>query len=137
VEITATTKGELERVNDLIHDRWFWLEDIIFDETASQLVVRFSRPSGGSSTQPLTREAPQQANTEWHLIIESVQEWSVRETEGIGEYDFNVLDYSESTRTITVSTGVPLEFRVQVLGLSVRVSDTGRNVRGERTRIGE
>lgn len=130
-ETRVTNARDLEAVTRLIHDHWFEVADTSFDSARRALRVKFRRPSEtGERTirRVLFFRRVRVPVTEWWLEIRNVESHTIRETERIGRYDFNELQFSEPDRTLTVKTGVPLDFRVVVGELDIAVGDTGKVV---------
>lgn len=101
--LRVTDPKSLTVITDVIHDRWFDVDDVMFDEGNNCLRIPF-RP-------------------DWVLEISNVESYELEETEGVGRYDFNEFTYSESDSALIISTGVPLVFRVAVGGLDVSLSE--------------
>lgn len=113
----ATERGQLNMVNDRIHDRWFDVSGVKFDESRGVLRVPFDESRSPTKHGPGVRLATR------CLEIGNVERYTLKESEGVGRYDFNVLRYAPESRTITVTTGIPLTFEVLVRSLDVRVRD--------------
>jgi len=112
----------------MIHDHWFNVEDVSHDAAGGTLSVTFTRPSETAektSRRILFFRRVCVPITEWSLEIGNVETYTLKETEGIGRYDFNELQFSEAERTLTVKTGVPLVFQIRVSALDVTVRETG------------
>lgn len=101
--LRVTDPKSLNVITDVIHDRWFEVDDVAIEEGRKCLRIPF-RP-------------------DWVLEISEVESYQLEETEGVGRYDFNKFAYSESDRTLMISTGVPLVFRVTVASLDVSLSE--------------
>lgn len=124
----ATVARQLDAINGIIHDYWFKVEDVNHDAARGMLSLRFTRPSqaGGETTRRmLFLRRVRVPITEWLLEIRNVETYTLKETEGIGCYDFNELQFSEVDRTLTVKTGIPLVLHMRVSALDVTVRDTG------------
>lgn len=135
VEVRITRGSELRRINEIIHDYWFDLDDVMFDEPASMLEIRFSRPSLRTDL-PASRwlllrrvEVPY---VESFLRIHHARGWALEDTERIGSYDFNELRFDERKQRIQITTGVPLSLSVDVARLEVSVFVTDHVVKTEK-----
>ncbi|HSL82622.1 MAG TPA: hypothetical protein VLF66_07580, partial [Thermoanaerobaculia bacterium] len=121
-EVRITESLELSRINELIHDHWFDLDDVTFDEATSTLEIRFSRPAleagAPASGWALFRrvDVPYVAS---FLRIQHVRSWALEDTERIGSYDFNELRFDEGKLRIKITTGVPLSLSADVERLEV------------------
>lgn len=134
-EVRITKGSDLSRINEVIHDYWFDLDDITFDDATSTLEIRFSRPSSktdaAASGWSLLRrvEVPY---VESFLRLHHVWRWALEDTQRIGSYDFNVLRFDEGKQRIEVTTGVPLDLSADVERLEVSVLVTDKVVKTEK-----
>lgn len=134
-EVRITKGSDLSRINEVIHDYWFDLDDVTFDEATSILEIRFPRPSVKnavpSSGWSLLRrvEVPY---VESFLRIHHVQGWALEDTERIGSYDFNELRFDEGKQRIQITTGVPLKLSAHVERFEVSVLVTDKVVKTEK-----
>jgi hypothetical protein len=116
--------GRLGEIADCIHDRYFELDGIEHDAEDRILTI------------PYPRERPELARVEstglvlervhvpmvrWFLRVHRVRDYSIRDTERVGQYDFDGLAYDATGRRITVKTNIPLGFTVDVDALHVTV----------------
>lgn len=96
--------GELLSVIDCIHDQWFELEYVL-GQIGTQRSMRFARDSIGLSNNV----------TQGHVVtmtILNVMGVVVIDTEHIGFYDVNILEYEPPL--LRVITGVPLKLSFMV-----------------------
>ena len=117
----------LDAINRVVHDHWFNVADVAHDAAHQTLAVKFTRPSetvAETTRRILFLRRVRVQITEWWLEIHNVESYTLQETEGIGRYDFNELQFSEADRTLTIKTGVPLRFWVRVTALDVLVRET-------------
>lgn len=82
-EVRATEHSKLDAINRKIHDRWFNIENVELDASRSILSVLFSE-SRSASKEPSGASAISS-----YLEIGNVERYTLRETEGVGRYDFN------------------------------------------------
>lgn len=128
-EVRITDRAELNRINELIHDYWFDLEDVTFDEATSAVQIRFLRPRLGPAEKSSGWSLFRRVDVDYvgsFLRIAQVRSWALEDTERIGSYDFNELRYDQAAHRIQIATGIPLGFHVDVeaLDVSVLVTDT-------------
>ncbi len=134
-EVSITKGSDLTRINEVIHDYWFDLDDVTFNEAVAILEIRFSRPSVEAHTPArgwslLRRiEIPY---VESFLRIHHVQRWALEDTQRIGSYDFNELRFDVTNHRIQVTTGVPLYLSANVERLEVSVLVTDNVVKTEK-----
>jgi hypothetical protein len=118
---------ELRAVNDLIHDCYFDVDDIEFEASTSVLSFRFRRvvTQGKNWWKDFISNSKMSPAIECFLKIHHVESYSIKDTQKIGAYDFNVLVYDSSTSCIGVRTGVPIDIKMFVrdFEISVEVTD--------------
>lgn len=134
-EVRIRKNQDLSRINEVIHDYWFDLDDVTFDDATSMLEIRFSRPSvkndAPASGWSLLRRV-KVPYVESFLRIHQVRGWALEDTERIGSYDFNELRFDEGKQQIQITTGVPLGLHADVEGLEVSVVLTDTVVKTEK-----
>ena len=99
--LRVTNPANLTLIADVIHDRWFDVDEVVFDGACVRVPFK----------------------PDWVLEISDVESCQLEESEGVGIYDFNKLVYSEPDGSLTVTTGIPLVFRLTVSGLDVSLSE--------------
>ena len=128
-EVRINDGSQLKRVNEVIHDYWFDLDEVVFDKETSTLQIRFTRPRLEPSPKRSGLALLHKVDVpyvEAFLRIHHVLRWTAEDSERIGSYDFNELLFDEARKRIRVSTGVPLVLfaDVEEFELSVLVTDT-------------
>ena len=89
----VTAEGDLGVLTDLIHDLWFRLDSVEHDEATRSIVIPFKNAGMGSSlvdslvSKPRGGEGPPRAS----LVVRNVESVHIRDTEKVGDYDFNKL----------------------------------------------
>jgi hypothetical protein len=56
------------------------------------------------------------------IDIHEVESFDIRDTEKVGSYDVNEIRFDTSRGQITIATGIPLVFRIEVRRLRVTVT---------------
>lgn len=97
----------LDSITDAVHDCWFDLDSVKL--TGGVLEIPFQRKS----------------LTVGMLRIHEVESVEIEDTERVGKYDFNRVHFDSSTRQVTITTGIPLEFRVRVRRLEISCEEAG------------
>lgn len=123
-EVRITQSKELHRINEVIHDYWFDLDELTFDQVTATLEIRFSRPPLESSARGFWRSLFSKGDAccaNGRLRIHHVCSWSLEDPQEVGCYDFNELRFDESSRRVEVTTGVPLGLYAEVESLEVAV----------------
>lgn len=116
---------ELDGIINVVHDYWFDVDDVSFDESRRRLVIKFQRPTVASRDTPPRLLARSRPLSDWVLEIEEVDGCHLEESEGVGKYDFNEILYSGADRSLTITTGIPLAFRMDVESLDITVRELG------------
>jgi len=113
IEVRADSQEALEQIDDVLHDRWFDVDDVRFDEAGRFVQVPFrGQPKG-------TRRASDAKAL--MLEIRHVEQNVLKDTERIRFYDFNRLVFSRDSSTLRIETGIPLGLEMRVARLDVRV----------------
>lgn len=130
-QVHVTDPRQLDAINRLIHDHWFSVDDVVFRPDEQRLTVKFFRPaSAGAETiqHILFLRRVRVPIAEWWLEVAAVESFTLQETEGVGRYDFNEIEYSDPGHTLTVKTSIPLVFWMVVQQLDVTVRETAKVV---------
>jgi hypothetical protein len=118
--VRVTDSRWLEYVDGVIHDQLFDVADITYAD--AEVVIPFTYEDH-AGLEPLERDrrgkvkAARLPLLKAVLRITHVGHMHLRETEGLGTYDFNRLALDE--RRMVIDTNFPLEFWLDVAGLDV------------------
>ena len=99
-KITARDPKELGPILDRIHDRWFDITQIRFEEAAKTVAIPFI---GDDLT----------------LIIHHVTELTVEDSQQIAIYDFDKFSYDSDSGRLNILTGIPAKITISVRRLEV------------------
>lgn len=127
VEIRVSRADDLSFVNAVIHDQFFELDAVRFEEKAERLVIPFEfedverqevlernwRGRAKRAQIPLRRA---------ELSIQRAIQVELADAERVGVYDFDQLEYDEVERRLAITTNIPLEFAALVRAIDVSVS---------------
>lgn len=112
-EVRITDPRDLPRILDWIHDQYFDVEKVTFDPERSLLTIPFHWADYGSR-KPLWNfwvTAKFVVPTyQSFLRFHHVDNYQLRDTEGIRFYSFNELRYEPSSRRLSVQVNERLEF---------------------------
>lgn len=111
----------LSVIADLIHDRWFDIAGVVLDEATRTLRIPFDPIARALASS--AQLAPERSQV---LEIRRARALQVDDTERVGRYDFDALEWNRETHTVTVRTGVPVTIRVEVDELDVAVLEPYR-----------
>lgn len=102
--INITDFDNINTILDTLHDQWFDAEKIALDRTTKILKIPFYDKSN-----------PQEAEAAilW-LVIKHVESYAIEDSEKVGLYDLNEIKYNPTQKSISLTTGIPFGFTVQV-----------------------
>jgi hypothetical protein len=119
--ITAKRTDDLEAINDLIHDSFFEVDDITFDSQASILNFKFELPTlpSGRGLKEFIYSSKTSPGVECLLKIHNVEKYSIDDTEKVGRYDFNIIEFDAPARVVCIRTNIPIGIRILVSELEI------------------
>lgn len=131
----------IPEILDLIHDCWFDVDEIEFDRGMAEIVIPFRRR---------LREHARVVRGIWpfrrreipivraYLRIHHVEDYHLSDTNRVGMYDFNDLEYHERSGRLRITTGIPMDLEVKVrsLQLSVEITDNVVDVSSSSALLG-
>lgn len=116
------TQEELVEISNAAHDLWFDVAEITLGPDRVLGI-----PLSGDTPERnlfmlgfLTHEIPVRR---YLLEIGSVVRYVVNESEGVGTYDIAEITFDESTVSVVIRSMIPLELRVVVSQLDVRLNE--------------
>ena len=110
-----------------IHDCWFDVSQVDHDAAAQTLAIPYRREafeqarSIGRGFLMRRRTVP---SYRWWLRFSRVRSFRLRETEGVGIYDFDEVVHDEPNRRILITTNIPLQFEIHVEAVHVQVESS-------------
>lgn len=125
--LSINNPKDLHAVHDLIHDCYFDVDEIAFDQSSAVLSFRFRRlvTKGKFWWRDIISTSKMRPAIEGFLRIHHVTSYSVDDTKKLGTNSFDVLTYDPSAKCILVRGNVPMDIRVlvQQFEVSVEVTD--------------
>jgi hypothetical protein len=128
---TARTASELSKINQLIHDYWFDIEDVSFDAQAGVVTLPFTRPEQDKDREVGKARLLQKVEVPYYLFllrIYHVKQWHVEDRERVGLYDFNEVIYELPSGLVRITTGIPIHLVAEVEELELSVEKTDKVV---------
>jgi hypothetical protein len=127
----AKSVAQLVDVNQFIHDHWFDLDDVSFDQDTAVVTIHYIRPM------PERGPGRDRVGLESFLRIHHVRHWHVEDLQRVGMYDFNEVVYDPVAKTVRITTGIPLSLLAEVneLEVSVEVTDKVAEIKAGRKRL--
>lgn len=127
VVLTIENPKDLNRAVDLVHDRWFSTNDIVFDKANESVLIRFAGRASSDQSGTARRwfsKVRKPLLVEWLLRIGNVEKYSIDDKAGIEKYDFNELIYDQRARTVTITSGLPFQMVIAVKEFAISVEET-------------
>ncbi len=116
--ITVDVPGEIIRVDHLIHDRWFSVNDVEFQAGSGEFSIVYSHDE--TIDRRVLDSVKGQPNL-WRLIIRHVISYHFKDREKIVWYDFNRIRFERRTGHLQILTNTPLLLRFKVTTLDLIV----------------
>ena len=125
--ISIKDPDQIPIIRDVIHDAWFDVSNIEFDANTSVLSIEFERELKEQATvveKNWRMEKLEVPLVQCFLNIFQVESYEIDDTERVGSYDFNTLEYNPDRRSITILTGTPIGIEIKVKEFEVSVVET-------------
>ena len=125
--ISISEPKDIPQILDVIHDCWFDLDNLSVDNETKTLSINFKKevyPQKPLSWKNIFRPKTEPKIENWVLKVNGVQDCVVDDTEKIGRYDFNNIEYNEDTKVLSIKTGVPLKIDLTVDSFNVVLEQT-------------
>lgn len=120
---------QISDIVNIIHDCWFDVDDIVYDPEASVLSLKFKREMPRRSRvlkEGLLTKRLEVPIVECFLRIHHVKSYRIKDTEHVGLYNFNELEYDPNLKHINITTGVPIDIIISVERFEVSVEETDK-----------
>ena len=120
---------ELYLIEDLIHDQSFDIEDVHLKNHI--LSIKFKKKSSDKKSFKYNFFLFKKIIIPYEkcfLNIYNVTDYKLIDSEKIGIYDFNSIDYLESRGKIIINTTIPICFEINISKLEIEVVRTGINI---------
>ena len=107
----------LRQLVDLVHDHWFDVEKIVFDEhtrsVSMRVEPRHSDLEGGSSDGII-------------VVVKNVDRLVIEDTEKVRDYDINDIVFDPATQSLVLTGGIPIKIVFRVSTIEVHASSAVR-----------
>ena len=107
--ISATQLGDLL---NLVHDRWFNVEQVIFDKEQKTVALHLERKKAdlvnGSKD-----------GVKW--LIKNAEALTINDTEKVRDYDVNEVRFDALGGRVIISGGIPIIIEVKVTALNIEL----------------
>lgn len=131
-KISILNFNEIGKILDCIHDKWFNIEDIIFNPQLSSLEIKFDRENIEAKKivkQLLFFRKWRLPVIKSKLIINNVLNYKIEDKAYIGGSDFNEIKYKENEGKIIITCGVPFEIQIDVKEFRIELEDTSNIIK--------
>ncbi len=125
---------EIVKVVDAIHDCWFDIDRIHYDQNTSELIINFEKEISEKrilSGRKFFLKKSQVPIVECFLKIHHVRDYELKDEEEVGWYDFNTIEYDNENKVLRILTGIPLGFQININEFAITVEITGNIIRQE------
>lgn len=123
------SETELSRVDAAIHDGWFSVQDVQFNESTCEFSILFTHDES-SEFRVLRRSLSSlRGRRAGRLVVRCTETWDYKDTERVTWYDLNRLRYRRKRRRLEILTTIPLWISLQVTELDVVVYPCGESGR--------
>lgn len=124
IELLSIRKeDDFDRLIDFIHDQWFDLEHVSFNRIKSSLEIPFVKELfderqiiDGSLIKKIKIPV-----VNCLLKIFEVDETVILDTQRVGSYDMTWIEYNPELRLLQISTGVPLDFKIFIREIKIKI----------------
>lgn len=130
------TISEIGDILDLIHDEWFDINEINFENHI--LSIKFRKEKNDDikvKRNYLLWKVVEIPILECYLKIYNVTDYIIKDNQRVDFYDFNIIEYFENENKINIQTGIPLIFEINVYDFKVSVEEIGISNYKLKTRI--
>jgi hypothetical protein len=115
MEINIIDPSDLPKLLGQVHDKWFSLEEL----EQKDLKDSVSIPVAANQDELSKAKLP----SEW-LTIHNVLRVEVTDTEKIGFYDINTIDFDRERKCLRIRCGIPAEARLFVADFNITYSSS-------------
>jgi hypothetical protein len=110
--MTITSATQLGDLLNLVHDRWFNVEQIVSDQEQKTVALHLERKkvnlSGGSKDGI-------------RLLIKNVEALTINDTEKVRDYDVNEVKFDTASGRLIITGGIPITIEIKVTALNVEL----------------
>jgi len=126
--ISIKRPDETVKVIDAIHDCWFDIDNINYNQNFAELTIKFYKEIYDKRSLRKLKfflKKSQIPIVECFLRIHHVRDYELKDEEQVGRYDFNSLEYDNENKILRILTGIPLGLQISVdeFEISVEITD--------------
>lgn len=109
----VTDTRQLNGLRDLVHDCWFNVEKIVFNEGEKTVAIRLEKKKAN-----LDKDSKSGIN----LLIRNVEALTITDTEQVRDYDLNEIEFNAASRRLVITGGIPITIELVVSLLNVEAT---------------
>jgi hypothetical protein len=108
--MTINSATQLGGLLNLIHDRWFNVEQVVFDKERKTVALHLERKK------TKLRDDSKDGIT---LLIKNAEALAIHDTEKVGDYDVNEVQFDVASNCVIITGGIPITIEVKVTALNM------------------
>lgn len=127
---------ELKTVNSIIHDCWFHLSELTYNQDGGIVTLPFQKPTfqrKSLSWSVLFLKGWAVPIIEWVATIKSVVQCTVEDQARIDKYDIASIRYNPRQNIISICSGFPLTISLVVHHLDIEIAESDKMFGNEKT----
>src|SRR5271155_3911953 len=110
--MTITSATQLRDLLNLVHDRWFNVEQIVSDKEQKTVAVHLERKKANLTSG---------SKDGIRLLIKNVESLIINDTEKVRDYDVNEVKFDAATGRLIITGGIPIMIEVKVTALNIEL----------------
>lgn len=114
----AANADQLAAISDTVHDWWFDLDTVRFDESSGCVTIELMAEE--DYRRAVKGEAVP-SRSKIKLVVENAIALDIEDSERVGYYDLNRLEFDEHAGIVRLLTGIPLVVEIRVSAVSALV----------------
>jgi len=111
--MTITSATQLGDLLDLVHDRWFNVEQVVSDKEQKTVALHLERKKAKLAGGP---------KDEITLLIKNVEALTINDTEKVRDYDVNEVKFDDASGRVIITGGIPITIEVKVTSLNIELT---------------
>ena len=110
--MTITNATQFGDLLNLVHDRWFNVEQVVSDKEQKTVALHLERKKAnltGGSKDGI------------RLLIKNVEALTINDTEKVRDYDVNEVKFDAASGCLIITGGIPITIEVKVTALHIEL----------------
>jgi len=110
--MTITSATQLRDLLNLVHDRWFNVEQIVSDKEQKTVAVHLERKKANLTSG---------SKDGIRLLIKNVEALTIHDTEKVRDYDVNEVKFDALNGRVVITGGIPITIEIKVTALHIEL----------------